>query len=132
MGSGASPCGGPRHGASAIFLAIGACSPAGTPAPPERLPSLAGTEWRLVAIEGAEIAPGPNVTLEIEGGRLGGHATCNWYGSEYVAEDGRLELGLVESTARGCADPALEPTRPPPCAGPSPGRGSRSPTAPRR
>ena len=95
-------------GALALLLALPGCWPVGHSGRPEPRRSLAGTEWRLVSLQGAELASGSNVTLEIDEGRLGGFAGCNWYGGEYVAEDGRLEVGPTEGTARGCEDLAVE------------------------
>ena len=90
------------------LLALAGCGPAAPSGRPEAPRSLAGTEWRLVELAGAAPVPGPDVTLEIDEVRLGGYAGCNWYGAEYVAEGGRIEIGQAEGTARGCAEPPLE------------------------
>jgi heat shock protein HslJ len=85
-------------------LLIASCSapPVSPPAPDD---ALAGTEWRLVRLEGEPVEEGPHITLRFEEERLGGYAGCNWYGARYRVAGARLDVDPIEATARACADP---------------------------
>jgi len=73
---------------------------------PGSAPHLDGSEWILVELKGASLAPGSNITLSFDGGSAGGFAGCNAYGAAYeTAGDGALSIGLVERTAQACLEP---------------------------
>lgn len=40
---------------------------------------LRATKWLLTSLDGERLAPGSNITLKIENGKLTGFAGCNWY-----------------------------------------------------
>ena len=65
---------------------------------------LAGTAWRLVELRGVAPAPGPDVTLEFTGDRLGGTAPCNSFGAAYAYDPatGALRIDALISTKRAC------------------------------
>ena len=67
--------------------------------------SLAGTSWRLVAINGREALPGVRVTAEFgSDGRVYGSSGCNRYTGGASAENGRLTVGNLASTRMHCGD----------------------------
>ncbi len=63
---------------------------------------LAGTAWSLVEVNGQPIVAGSDPTLVFEDGRAGGNASCNSFGSEYTAENGKLTFAPIESTLMYC------------------------------
>lgn len=95
------------------LLLVAACGLGSTPTPtgsavpggpPEPLDAT-GT-WRLASgtTDGVAIPLLPEypVTLIVEGSRIGGTSACNGYGAELVAENGRIVLGGLGSTAMLC------------------------------
>lgn len=62
--------------------------------------SLAGTEWRFTAIDGA--APVGEATLAFDTERLSAHAGCNRLGGTWRSEDGRLVAGPLMATKMFC------------------------------
>jgi heat shock protein HslJ len=68
---------------------------------------LAGSEWQLLRLDGQPALAGHAITLEFEPARLGGYAGCNWYGATWRPEAGRLRVGGIESSARGCSEDAM-------------------------
>jgi heat shock protein HslJ len=79
-----------------------------TDPPTATVPNLAGSTWRLVAIDGAVPAPGPDVTLRFEGDRVSGQGPCNGFGAALAidAQPGRIAFGDLVSTKRACVDQA--------------------------
>jgi heat shock protein HslJ len=71
-------------------------------------PGLTGTSWRLVAVNGAPVPPGPDVTLRFTTDGVAGEAPCNSFSGSAAqdVERGRLEFSRVASTKRACVDPA--------------------------
>lgn len=82
-----------------LLLPIVGCA---TPPDPGSTGTLEGTEWTLTALEGRAPLAGTRVSLEVADTTLGGYDGCNWYGGSYDADDGRLRVGPIQSTARGC------------------------------
>lgn len=66
---------------------------------------LANTQWILLSLNGKPAASGTQITLDIEDGKLSGYTGCNRYGTEYQEENGLLQLGMIQQTLQGCADP---------------------------
>jgi heat shock protein HslJ len=84
-----------------LLLAMSGCSQGGEQAPP-----LAGTEWKLVELNGREPLQGTEVTLIFDEKRGGGNSSCNSYGGEYQSgPDGKLEFGEIEQTLMFCMEP---------------------------
>lgn len=67
---------------------------------------LAGTAWRLVSINGAELMPGTEITLLFENeGSAGGSSGCNFYGVDVAVEQGNsIRFTQAISTAMACLD----------------------------
>jgi heat shock protein HslJ len=91
--------------AALVILAVGCSGAAGSGGVG---PGLVGTDWRLVAIDGAAPPAGPDVTLRFEADRVSGEAPCNSYSGFYTQDvrRGRLAFGSMVSTKRACVDPA--------------------------
>jgi heat shock protein HslJ len=84
-----------------LLLAASGCSQVG-----EQAASLAGTEWRLVELNGKEPIQGTEITLNFEKERGGGNSGCNSYGGAYTSgAEGKLEFGEIEQTLMFCMEP---------------------------
>ena len=67
--------------------------------------SIVGTHWRAVRVGALVPTEGREPTLTLGPGRVSGSAGCNAYSSQGLkVGDGRIELGSIESTLRGCPD----------------------------
>jgi heat shock protein HslJ len=93
-----------------VALLTGACGAAASPAPSSAPPPtepplvLEGTSWRATLVGGDAPAPGHDVTLQFEPGRIGGSTGCNSFGGEASLEAGRLVVDEVQMTLAACAD----------------------------
>lgn len=68
---------------------------------------LAGTQWKFVKLDGHDVPPGVNATLNFErNGHVSGHAGCNGYGGPWTASNGTLHFGGMISTKMACLQPA--------------------------
>ena len=69
--------------------------------------ALAGTNWRVVAVNGrATPAAGPYF-MNFEGNRVGMRFGCNHMGAEYRQAGSTLDLGIVTATRMACGEPAM-------------------------
>jgi heat shock protein HslJ len=84
-----------------LLLAVSGCSQGG-----EKSPSLIGTGWKLVELNGSEPLQGTDITLIFEDNNAGGSSGCNSYGGEYKSEpDGKLQFGEIAQTLMFCMEP---------------------------
>jgi len=84
-----------------MFLAVSACSQAGGESP-----SLQGTSWKLVELNGKAPVAGSEVTLIFEEDSAGGNTGCNSYGGAYKVEaGGKIEIKEIAQTLMYCMDP---------------------------
>ncbi len=67
-------------------------------------PDLEGTSWLLVEINGQPVLDGSAPTLVIENESIGGDGSCNAFGGEYTAENGKLNISNIFSTLMYCDD----------------------------
>jgi heat shock protein HslJ len=77
--------------------------------PPARAqvdPALVGTEWLLTSLDGEELLPKTEITLEIDKEEAGGSSGCNLYGGDVdKMKDGSVVWpGGTYMTTIGCAD----------------------------
>ncbi|MDI7277870.1 MAG: META domain-containing protein, partial [Anaerolineae bacterium] len=81
--------------------------PGGTPvATPAPAADLAGTEWVLTTLNGAPLAEGTHITLNLYYGEATGFAGCNRYTVHYtLTGEGALSVGSVSVTAAKCPQP---------------------------
>lgn len=88
---------------------MSACAPGNIIPPPEgenATLTLEGTRWVLVEMNGTSPIAGSEITLEFNEGVLGGNASCNSYGGDYVAgPGGNLQVGDVFRTLMACIEP---------------------------
>jgi len=74
---------------------------------------LAGSSWDLLAYNNgtggfqSTIIDVPVTALFAEDGALSGSAGCNTYNATWEADDNKLEIGPIASTAMACADEAV-------------------------
>ncbi|GAB4495268.1 MAG: hypothetical protein Fur0016_03240 [Anaerolineales bacterium] len=68
-------------------------------------PSLAGTSWVLEQINGQPIVENTTPTLAFRNEKeSGGNASCNTFGGEYEARDGKLTFGPLVWTLMACLE----------------------------
>lgn len=79
----------------AILSMLTACATTGASAP-----SLNGTEWRFIAIDGARPAGGERSMLSFQADRLSASAGCNRMGSDWRLERDRIMLAGPMMTTR--------------------------------
>jgi heat shock protein HslJ len=85
-----------------IALAIGACA---TPPPP--VAELAGTNWRVVSVNGRVTPAQGDYSMRFEaGGRVGARFGCNSMGGNYRMVGGTLIVSDLAQTLMGCPEPA--------------------------
>lgn len=71
-------------------------------------PSLAGTSWVLEQMNGQPIVENTAPTLTFRNEKeSGGNASCNSFGGEYEARDGKLTFGPLMSTLMACLEPGV-------------------------
>jgi len=67
--------------------------------------SLDGTAWTLVRLQGQELIPETEITLEFKEGQAAGSAGCNRYFGAASIEGDKLAIGPVGNTEMFCAAP---------------------------
>ena len=72
---------------------------------------LAGSSWRIVAIDGEAVPGGAAYFLNFEQGRLGGKAGCNGFGGPYGTSGRTLVPGPIAATRMACPGPAMDHER---------------------
>ncbi len=82
--------------------AIPSSAPSGSPPA-----GLAGTTWRLVAIQDLRPPLGPDVTLAFARSDISGNGGCNAFNGSYTFDPatGSLRIGDLGSTKRACVEP---------------------------
>jgi heat shock protein HslJ len=78
----------------------------------QQLP-LEGTSWRLDGITTgtdavSSVLAGTEVTARFEDGTMSGSSGCNTYTGGYTVDGDAIEIADLASTARACADPAVD------------------------
>jgi heat shock protein HslJ len=81
-----------------LTLSLAAC---GSPA---SIPELNGTSWSLVEINGQPVQADSNPTLIFDADSAGGNGSCNSFGGDYEAKNGKLTFGGIFSTMMYCED----------------------------
>jgi heat shock protein HslJ len=91
--------------AIAALLASAGC--AGTPLAPAPLTDLAGTSWRVVAVDGRPTPATGDYSLRFNAnGGLGARFGCNSMGGQYRLTGDLLTVSNLASTLMGCPEPA--------------------------
>ena len=65
-------------------------------------PPLAGTEWRVAAINGHATAPQGPFRMSFKAGTLSGQFGCNHFGGDFRMRDGMLTTGAMFMTEMAC------------------------------
>jgi len=79
----------------------------GDPQPMIRPAALAGTNWRVVAINGRATPATGNYTMNFEANRFGARFGCNSMGGNFTQRGDKLDVGQTFSTKMACPDPAM-------------------------
>ncbi len=69
--------------------------------------ALAGTNWRVVAVNGRTTPAAGPYFMNFEGSRVGMRFGCNHMGAEYRQSGSTLDLGVVTATRMACGEPAM-------------------------
>jgi heat shock protein HslJ len=80
----------------------------GDPQPMVQQAALAGTNWRVVAINGRATPSNGNYTMNFEANRVGARFGCNSMGGSFVQRGDELDVGQLVSTRMACMGPAME------------------------
>ena len=87
---------------AALMLATGGCDT--IPSPQSQL---AGTDWRVTAINGRATPDGPVAySMDFEAMRVGARFGCNVIGGEYRLSGGVLTTNALVMTEMACGEPA--------------------------
>ena len=70
--------------------------------------SLAGTNWRVTAVNGRPTPPSDRFSMQFEAGRISAKFGCNGLGSSYTQTANVLDLGPVMGTRMACSDMSFE------------------------
>ena len=63
-------------------------------------------KWQLVSLNGASIATGVPITLNVEGDQVSGHGGCNTFGGEISLDAETLTFGPITRTEMACEEQA--------------------------
>ena len=73
--------------------------------PEPSVTALAGTTWKLAALDGSAVmrpAAGTTLNFSADGSEAGGSGPCNSFGSTVESGDGALSFGPIVATERAC------------------------------
>jgi heat shock protein HslJ len=91
--------------AMAALLAVTGCAAA--PPAPSRLAQLAGTSWRVVAVNGQATPVRGEYAMRFDaGGGVGARFGCNGMGGQYRLAGDQVTVSNLTSTLMGCPEPA--------------------------
>ncbi len=68
---------------------------------------LAGTSWRLIAIDDSPVTPGRPITASFADGQVSGSSGCNSYGGVYTVRGDRLTTSDLSTTLMACPEPGV-------------------------
>ena len=86
---------------TALAILLVGCGPG-----PAAGPSLDGTQWVLVALEGEPPLTGTAPSAEFSADQISGSTGCNHYFGPYTVSGSDITVGDVARTEIGCTDPA--------------------------
>ena len=90
-------------------LAAGEREDAGTaaPMPPVQLVPLAGSNWRVVSVNGRPTPDEPKYRMAFTADRIAAGFGCNAMSGTYVRDRDRISVGQLIGTQMGCGEPAM-------------------------
>jgi heat shock protein HslJ len=92
---------GSRFALIALAAVLASCATAGSSGP-----TLEGSGWQVVAIDGQATPRTDIYQMEFEDGRASGRFGCNRFSGAYTATGTALSLGPTISTKMACTEPA--------------------------
>lgn len=69
--------------------------------------ALAGSSWRVVAVNGRQTPATGDYSLSFDALRLTGRLGCNGFGGGYIQSGTQLDPRAISSTRMACAEPAM-------------------------
>ncbi len=99
---------------TAALIVLPGCGNTASEAPAATLSVLPeGSAWALAGsdVPGLGVDAAARITLQVADGRLAGNSGCNGFSAAYTLQGGRLALGPVMATKRGCLGPEAEVER---------------------
>lgn len=70
-------------------------------------PSLEGSRWQVVRINGQDVPRTPDYQVEFAGGQFGGKLGCNRFGGSYVLGAETITVGPIAATKMACMGRAM-------------------------
>ena len=92
--------------AATLVCACAAVPPSAPGAPIGHPAALAGTNWRVTAVNGGPTPATSDYFLRFEQDRIGAKFGCNGMGGSYAVVNGLLQVGNLTSTLIGCPEPS--------------------------
>lgn len=89
-----------------LSMAVMACAPTVPPGPVGG--SVAGTSWRVVAVNGRQTPRTGEFYMNFEQARFGAKFGCNGMGADYVQRGNVIDAGPVVGTQMACPDMSYE------------------------
>ena len=91
--------------ATAVLVTVAGCAAA--PLAPSPTAQLAGTSWRVVAVNGQATPASGDYAMRFDaGGGVGARFGCNAMGGQYRLAGNQLAVSNLTSTLMGCPGPA--------------------------
>lgn len=94
-------------GLLAVLAACTSSSPAVPGSPSAGVPSLAGSSWVVTGITGANTLADHQPTLEFDGDRVSGNASCNRFNASYTQSGSELKVSPAAMTMMACVPDAV-------------------------
>ena len=92
---------GSRFASIAVAAALASCATAEAPGP-----TLEGSRWQVIAIDGQATPRTDVYQMEFKDGRASGRFGCNRFSGAFTATGTALSLGPTISTKMACPEPA--------------------------
>lgn len=94
-----------RRVLAALAALAAACTPVG-PVPGDPITDLAGTNWRVVQVNGRPTPATGDYSMNFEADRVGARFGCNGMGGRYRLTADMLTVSDLAQTLMGCPEPA--------------------------
>ena len=88
-----------------LTAALASCTPAAGDSTPSPTPSLDGTKWQLLTLDGQAPLMGTTITATFTKSEIGGSSGCNSYSGSYTLEGSSIQFGDIGGTEMACMEP---------------------------
>ena len=88
-----------------LTAALASCTPAPGGSTHSPAPSLDGTKWQLLTLDGLGPLMGTIITAAFSNSEIGGSSGCNSYSGSYTLVGGSIQFGDIGGTEMACLDP---------------------------